>query len=94
MRAKIYEYKERSLICRRCLKYGHNKNNCQNSERYAKCGELEHNIENGNSDAVKCVIAGKTIKQATSNAQNISINRKSLPYKRERNPHTIKTRQC
>ena len=54
MWSRVYEYKEKSLMCKKCLQYGHSKNSCQDKQRCAKCGEENHIMEGCQRDAAKC----------------------------------------
>ena len=55
MKAKVYEYKDRPLLCKMCLRFGHSKKNCQETQRCAKCSELNHSVEECQSETIKCL---------------------------------------
>ena len=42
MMTKVLEYKRRPLMCKRCLVYGHGKNQCEKEHRCGKCGTNGH----------------------------------------------------
>ena len=45
MRTQVYEYKERPLLCKTCVVYGHSKNRCQEKDRCIKCGKEVHKVK-------------------------------------------------
>ena len=54
MKSRVYEYKDKLLLCKVCLRYGHSKNTCQKTQRCGKCSELNHARENCKSEIVAC----------------------------------------
>ena len=55
MKAKVYKYKDTPLLSDICLRLGHSKKNCQETQLCAKCSELNRNIEECQSETVKCL---------------------------------------
>ena len=54
MRTKVLEYKQRPLICRKCMEYGHGKNQCDREQTCSRCGMSGHGRDDCNSDEMKC----------------------------------------
>ena len=54
VRTKVFEYKQRPLMCRKCLEYGHGKNHCEGKQRCGKCSGEGHEISECTDEAVKC----------------------------------------
>ena len=52
MKSRAYEYKDKPLVCKVCLKYSHSKNTYQEIQRCGKCSELNHARENCKSEIV------------------------------------------
>ena len=53
MRTKVYEYKQRPMMCKNCLEYGHGKQYCEKDQRCARCGD-QYKKNDCNSEVVKC----------------------------------------
>ena len=43
MRTRVHEYKQRPMMCKNCLEYGHGKKYCEKEQRCAKCGDQQKN---------------------------------------------------
>ena len=54
MRTKVYEYKQRPMMCRICLEYGHGRRFCEKEQKCGRCGEEGHDKANCRSDTVQC----------------------------------------
>ena len=54
MMTKVIEYKRRPLMCKRCLEYGHGKNQCEKEHRCGKCATSGHVKEECSSNEVRC----------------------------------------
>ena len=54
MKTSVYEYKQRPMLCRKCLDYGHGVKYSEKQQRCAKCGEEQHDRNNCNSDVAHC----------------------------------------
>ena len=58
MNTKVIEYKQRPLMCRKCLAYGHGKNSCEKEQRCKKCSESGHDRAECAAQQAKCVHCG------------------------------------
>ena len=54
MRTKVLEYKQRPLICRKCMEYGHGKNQCDREQTCSRCGMSGHGMDGFHSDEINC----------------------------------------
>ena len=54
MMTKVLEYKRRQLMCKRCLIYGHGKNQCEKEYRCGKCETNRHMKQECSGAEVKC----------------------------------------
>ena len=59
MKSKVYEYKERPAMRKKCLQYGHTKNSCRDNQRCAKCGEDNHEVAKCTENEPKCLHCSK-----------------------------------
>ena len=56
---KIYEYNDKPMLCKKCLKYGQTENRCSSlSFLCGKCAETGHRFEGCDSEVVKCCSCG------------------------------------
>ena len=44
MKSKVYEYKDRPAMRKKCLQYGHTKKSYRDNQRCARCGEDNHEV--------------------------------------------------
>ena len=52
---KVYEYKEKPMMCRKCLEFGHTKANCRSPvTNCGRCSVGGHNRDECQSDVMKC----------------------------------------
>lgn len=51
---KVLEMKQKPLMCKKCLEYGHGVKFCQGEERCAHCGEEGHQVENCSAEGPTC----------------------------------------
>ena len=56
---KVYEYKQRPMICRICLEYGHGKQFCEKEQKRGRCGNVGHDKVNCRSKAARCYHCGE-----------------------------------
>ena len=55
MKTRVMEYKQRLLICRKRLEYGHGKSVCQKDQRCNKCSAVGHERLECTVQQVKCI---------------------------------------
>ena len=54
-RTRVYEYKDKPMMCRKCCKYGHTDKRCFSSVVVCgKCAEPGHRSDGRDSEIVKC----------------------------------------
>lgn len=51
---KVYEYKDKPMLCKQCLEFGHTLKRCRNAQRCRNCTSNEHLLENCPSDQPSC----------------------------------------
>ena len=76
MMTKVIEYKRRPLMCKRCLEYGHSKNQCEKEHRYDKCATSRHVKEECSSNEARGHHCKGITKQVVCGALNIDTNKK------------------
>ena len=54
MKTRVVEYKQRPLMCKKCLIYEHGKNNCEEEQRCGKCSDTGHNRTKCTEQKVRC----------------------------------------
>ena len=55
MKTRVMEYKQRPLMCRKCLEYGHGKSVCQKDQRCNKCSAVGHERLECTVQQAKCI---------------------------------------
>ena len=53
-KTRLYEYKDRPMLCQKCLEYGHRTKFCSKWPRCKKCHEETHVMENCEKDEALC----------------------------------------
>ena len=51
---KIYEYKNRPMLCKQCLQFGHTTKRCRNLPKCTKCTSDDHNLDSCTSEQPTC----------------------------------------
>ena len=94
MKSKVYEYKERPVMCKKCLQYGHTKNSCRDNQRCAKSGEDNHEVAKYTTNEPRCLHCSLTFEASTTPAaeqafaQSVKAIRHCAPEIVQNNPNT------